>query len=144
AIKPSRMFFYDTEYTKQIKLGTRCMIEDVIETFLSLDPPASDAERSILPVWNDEEKTLLDVIFKEDDDNDKPDIDVDNWMKLLEDIAAGEEVAEQKKMLEDVIKKVESLGNQLERVMKILDKFEERVRALESFVKEAQKGSKKK
>ena len=47
-------------------------------------------------------------------------------------------------MLEDVIKKVESLGNQLERVMKILDKFEERVGALESFVKEAQKGSKKK
>ena len=45
AVKPSRMFFYETEYKKQIKLGTRCMIVDVIDTFLSLEPEASDAER---------------------------------------------------------------------------------------------------
>ena len=38
---------------------------------------------SILSVRNDEEKTLLDVIFEEEDDNDKPDIDVDNWMKRI-------------------------------------------------------------
>ncbi|KAL0792942.1 hypothetical protein Bca101_064319 [Brassica carinata] len=45
AIKPTRMFFYHSEYKKQIKLGTRCMIADVIETFLSLTPEASDSER---------------------------------------------------------------------------------------------------
>ena len=33
---------------------------------------------------------------------------------VVEGIAAGEEVAEQKKMLEDVMKKVESLRNHLE------------------------------
>ncbi|KAG2283295.1 hypothetical protein Bca52824_054515 [Brassica carinata] len=42
---------------------------------------------------------------------------------VLEGIAAGEEVAEQKKMLEDVMKKMESLGNQFERVMSIVEKL---------------------
>lgn len=45
AVKPTRMFFYVSEYKKQIKLGTRCMIADVIETFLSLSPEATNSER---------------------------------------------------------------------------------------------------
>ena len=52
---------------------------------------------------------------------------------VLEGIAAGEEVAEQKKMLEDVMKKMESLGNQFERVMSIVEKIEERFGSLESL-----------
>ncbi|KAF2609132.1 hypothetical protein F2Q68_00043804 [Brassica cretica] len=63
---------------------------------------------------------------------------------VLEGIVGGEEAAEQKKMLEDAMKKMESLGNQFERVMSIVEKFEERLVSVESFVKEAQKGSKKK
>ena len=63
---------------------------------------------------------------------------------VFEGIAGGEEAAEQKKMLEDVMKKMKSLGNQFERVMSIVEKFEERLVSVESFVKEAQKGSEKK
>ncbi|KAF3526028.1 hypothetical protein F2Q69_00047127 [Brassica cretica] len=145
SVKPSRMFLIrlESEYKKQIKLGTRCMIVDVIDTFLSLEPAASDAERR-----NDEEKALLGVI------HDCTDIDVDSWIKrinegytvlfedmyekdiaarqvsersvnakhaVLECIVAGEEVVEQKKILEDVMKKMGSLGNQLERVMSIVE-----------------------
>ncbi|KAG2328243.1 hypothetical protein Bca52824_010971 [Brassica carinata] len=196
-IKPTRMFFYDSEYKKQIKLGTRCMIADVIETFFSLTPEANfkktemkgfllasvnqELDRvkvspqdidSILPTRNDEEKALLDYVWEEDDDEDEPDIAVDSWVKrikeeytvffedmyeediaarkgnaeeaVLEDIAPVEEVAEQKKMLQDVLNKMKSLGNQLENVLKTLDDFEERLATVESFVKEAQKGSKKK
>lgn len=63
---------------------------------------------------------------------------------VLENIAPEKEVAEKKKMLEDVIKKVEGIGDQLERLMKTLGKFEERLGPLESFLKEAQKGSRRK
>ena len=45
AIKPSRMFFYHTEYKKQIKLETRCLIVDVIQTFKTLKPEPSNAEK---------------------------------------------------------------------------------------------------
>ena len=113
----------------------------------------------------------MDALTEEDDDADEPGIAVDSWVKrinerysvffedmyeddiearkknaehvVLKDIAPVEEVAEQTKMLEDLIKKVESLGNQLESVLKTLDKFEERLGPLELFGKEAHKGLKK-
>ncbi|KAF3552074.1 hypothetical protein DY000_02006349 [Brassica cretica] len=74
-------------------------------------------------------------MFEEEDDDDKPDIDVDNWMKRINE---GYTV-----FFEDIYED-DIAAQKLERVMKILDKFEGRVGALESFVKEAQKGSKKK
>ncbi|KAF8052695.1 hypothetical protein N665_1519s0003 [Sinapis alba] len=43
-IKPSRMFFYHTEYKKHLKLWTRCMIVD-IQTFKSMKPAPSSAEK---------------------------------------------------------------------------------------------------
>lgn len=58
---------------------------------------------------------------------------------VLEGIGREEEVAEQKKLLEDVIKKLETIGDQLEAVVKTQEKFEERLGALESAVKESKK-----
>ncbi|KAL0847129.1 hypothetical protein Bca101_020375 [Brassica carinata] len=204
-VKPTRMFFYESEYKKQIKLGTRCMIAEVIETFFSLTPeskfkktemkgfPLASVNReldkikvspqdidSILPVRNDEEKALLDDVWEEDDDEDGADRPVDNWVKrikggytvffedmyeadiavrtvetnaeqaALKDIAPVEEVAEQKKMLEDLVKKVESLGNQLQSVLETHADFKERLASAESSVNKVskkrslKKGSKKK
>lgn len=66
---------------------------------------------------------------------------------MLEDIARKDEVAEQRKMLEYVIKKVETIEDQLESqldiVMKTHKNFDERLGALESFVKKTKKGAKK-
>ncbi|KAL0713535.1 hypothetical protein Bca4012_020513 [Brassica carinata] len=135
---------------------------------------------SILPVRNDEEKALLDDVWEEDDDEDGADRPVDNWVKrikggytvffedmyeadiavrtvetnaeqaALKDIAPVEEVAEQKKMLEDLVKKVESLGNQLQSVLETHADFKERLASAESSVNKVskkrslKKGSKKK
>lgn len=48
-------------------------------------------------------------------------------------------MAEQKKLFEDVIQKLETIGDQLEAVVKTQEKFEERLGALESAVKESKK-----
>ncbi|KAG2329966.1 hypothetical protein Bca52824_001146 [Brassica carinata] len=144
---------------------------------IPLEPQDID---SILPVRNDEEKALLDDVWEEDDDEDGADRPVDNWVKrikggytvffedmyeadiavrtvetnaeqaALKDIAPVEEVAEQKKMLEDLVKKVESLGNQLQSVLETHADFKERLASAESSVNKVskkrslKKGSKKK
>lgn len=127
-----------------------------------------------MPTLNDEEKALLADVWEEDDDDDKPDIAVDSWIQrinegytvffkdmyeedmearkataaaqaVLEDVAPFEEVAEQKKMLEDLVKKVETLGNQLQAVLERHDDLEERLATVENEVskKRSKKGSNK-
>ncbi|KAG2270272.1 hypothetical protein Bca4012_072433 [Brassica carinata] len=158
AIKPSRMFFYHTEYKKQIKLETRCLIVDVIQTFKTLKPEMcqstfkkTEMKGNPLASVNRE----LDSV-KVSDDVDVSDLAVESWEKrisegypaffkvnaeeaVLEDIGREEEVAEQKKLFEDVIQKLETIGDQLEAVVKTQEKFEERLGALESAVKESKK-----
>ncbi|KAJ4910476.1 putative protein-like [Raphanus sativus] len=119
---------------------------------------------------NDEEKALLAHVWEEDDEEDKADISVDSWLKrikegykvffedmyeediaarkataahaVLEDIAPVEEVAEQKKMLEDLVKLVETLGNQLQTVLERQNDIKGKLATVEGK-KKGKKGSKK-
>ncbi|WZZ00160.1 hypothetical protein YC2023_072488 [Brassica napus] len=48
AIKPLRMYFYESEYKKQIKLATKCFVKDVMVTFDNLEPPMRKGARDVL------------------------------------------------------------------------------------------------
>lgn len=94
AIKPSRMFFYHTEYKKQIKLEKRCLIVDVIQTFKTLKPEPSNAEKR----WFEEHPQFrhlfhmkLDANAKKKSSNHKVQ---ELWMLLLRttDVARRREV----------------------------------------------------
>ncbi|KAF3516485.1 hypothetical protein DY000_02059688 [Brassica cretica] len=149
SVKPSRMFLIrlESEYKKQIKLGTRCMIVDVIDTFLSLEPAASDAERRILTASylpGMMKKKLFWALFMI--------ALILMWTAgssvLMKDILSflktWEEVVEQKKILEDVDEENGKSWKSARESDVDSGKFEERLGSLESFVKETQKGSKKK
>lgn len=65
AIKPLRMYFYESEYKKQIKLATKCFVKDVMVTFDNLEPPMSDTERK----WFEEHPQFCHVFHLEKDSN---------------------------------------------------------------------------
>ncbi|XP_009144112.2 uncharacterized protein At3g43530-like [Brassica rapa] len=65
AIKPLRMYFYESEYKKQIKLATKCFVKDVMVTFDNLEPPMSDTERK----WFEKHPQFCHVFHLEKDSN---------------------------------------------------------------------------
>jgi len=59
------MYFYESEYKKQIKLATKCFVKDVMVTFDNLEPPMSDTERK----WFEKHPQFCHVFHLEKDSN---------------------------------------------------------------------------
>ncbi|KAJ4880623.1 hypothetical protein Rs2_37678 [Raphanus sativus] len=76
AIKPLRMYFYESEYKKQIKIATKCIVNDVMVTFAHLKPKMSDTERK----WFEKHPQFCHVFHMEKDSNH---IVQGMWMLLL-------------------------------------------------------------
>lgn len=65
AIKPLRMYFYESEYKKQIKIATKCFVNYVMVTFAHLKPKMSDTERK----WFEKHPQFCHVFHMEKDSN---------------------------------------------------------------------------
>ncbi|KAF8114659.1 hypothetical protein N665_0035s0038 [Sinapis alba] len=73
AIKPMSMYFPPTEYTKKIKISTRCFITDFMETMDELNPPVTRVEKS----WFDNHPQFKHIFHMPKDGNHKVMGDVD-------------------------------------------------------------------
>ncbi|KAF8104130.1 hypothetical protein N665_0178s0015 [Sinapis alba] len=76
AIKPMSMYFPPTEYTKKIKISTRCFITEFMETMDELNPPVTRVEKS----WFDNHPQFKHIFHMPKDGNHKV---MGMWMLLL-------------------------------------------------------------
>ncbi|KAG2298918.1 hypothetical protein Bca52824_035390 [Brassica carinata] len=75
-VKPTSMFFKPSEYSKKIKLGTRCMIASAIKTLKNLKPKLSNAEWS----WFTEHPQFKHIFHMKSENNHRVQ---GMWMLLL-------------------------------------------------------------